>query len=138
VSRATDLADAVAAELNGHVFSQQFTAERSFVPIFKRAETSLYVSVVPGPQTKEIKTHTTTGKTLQIDIGVQGPLSDGDDLSDLLEAIDDFLEFRELEAMTNAAWIGSEMAPGSEAGYVAEHAQEGVFTGVVRATYRIR
>ena len=45
-----NLADAIVADLNGHSFSQPFTAERGYLPTFELPELGdLKVTVVPTP-----------------------------------------------------------------------------------------
>lgn len=143
MSTINDVADALVAELNGHTFGQSFTASRKYLPsIVRREITGLSVVVVPAIQARAIKNHAATTKTVQIDIGIQCNVNPADNTAvdphmDLLEEIENFLEFRPLATMASAKWTASEMIPGAEAGYNPAHINESMFTGIVRVSYRI-
>ena len=140
-----DISDAVVQTLNSAQLSKPITAARYYRPEFGLEELSrLHVSVVPVQMQKELAGHIRTSRIVVLDICVQNAInpqniSDVDNLMNLLEEIDAFLEFKELSAMPNAQWMKSEMVHGAEAGYSPEHLDTlNCFIGVLRLTYKIR
>jgi hypothetical protein len=96
----TDIADAVVEELNGNEFSQDFTAERLYLPtlLLEEMGTDLYVTVVVrGLETTAAARGDVTEKKIKIDIAVRKKLTkieeddETDDLVDLTQEIVDYL-----------------------------------------------
>ncbi len=139
---ALDIADAVAAELNAApdgTFTPAFTAVRRVLPAFELGELAeLKVSVVP--KSVQISGASRAASTFEIavDIGIQRKLgSDLDaevaELTDLVDAIADYLRRRPLSAMPGVAWAST----ANEPVYAPEHlADRRVFTSVLTVTYR--
>jgi hypothetical protein len=136
----TDIADAVVTELNGHTFSQPFTAQRFYRPVFDLAEMSvLHVSVVPRGMTIERLDRSRNQHDMQIDIAVQKKCQTCDNaeldaLMALVEEIADFFRLRRLTAYPNAVWVRTENVPV----YAPEHLEEyRQFTSVLTLTFRV-
>lgn len=138
MARVTDIADAVVAAMNGHTFSQAFTAARAYRPVFELQDMKdLRVTVVP----KAVEL-TTAGRGLaqsdvQIDIGVQKKLADTDDaeidaLMGLVQEIADFI--RATGRFGDAAWIKTDNAPIYSQEHLGELRQ---FTSVLTLTLRV-
>lgn len=95
----TDIADAVVVALNGHEFSQDFTAERLYLPVFELKDMGvLHVTVgMRSIDTTAAARGRVTEKAIKIDVAVQKKLREieknyeTDDLMDLVEEIIDFL-----------------------------------------------
>ncbi len=139
MSLATDIADAVAAELNGAVFSQTFTAVRSVLPRQELAAlSSLKVTVVPRAVEITNGTRTARQYDVVVDIGVQKKVgsdvdSDVASLGDLVDEITEYLCERRLSELPYAMWV--EVA--NDPLYDVEHlTNEHVFTSVLSVTYR--
>ena len=132
-----DIAEAVVTALNGHTFSQPFTAARAYRPAFDLKEmTDLHVTVVP----KGVEL-TTAGRGLaqsdvQIDIGVQKKLAGGDnaEIDSLLGLVQEIAEFvRATGRFGDAAWVKTENTPIYSAEHLGELRQ---FTSVLTLTLR--
>ena len=138
MARITDIADAVVAAMNGHTFSQAFTAARAYRPVFELQDMKdLRVTVVP----KAVEL-TTAGRGLaqsdvQIDIGVQKKLADTDDaeidaLMGLVQEIADLI--RATGRFGDAAWIKTDNAPIYSQEHLGDLRQ---FTSVLTLTLRV-
>ncbi len=136
----TDIADAVAAELNAGSFGQEFTAERHYRPVFDLPEMgTLHVTVVPQGMTIETAGRGRSQHDCRIDIAVQKKFENGDadeldPLMALVEQIADHFRFKRLEGLPDAVWVKTENAPI----YAAEHMEQNrVFTSVLTLTFRV-
>jgi len=139
---ATDIADAVAAEINAAdpgTFSQAFEAERTVLPAHELPElANLKVSVVPKGVEISGATRSASQYDIAVDIGVQRKLGkdlDGEvaALGTLVDEIADYLRTRQLSAAAYAVWV----ATLNEPVYAPEHlASQRVFTSVLTVTYR--
>jgi len=139
MSLPTEIADAVKTELNGHAFSQTFTAERIFLPRFELPEMSeLKVSVVPRGIKIEREDRSHNRHDVQIDVAVQKKIDPEADaeieaLLDLCEEIGNFFRLRPLAEYPSAMWIKTAHAPI----YSPEHLEElHQFTGLLSFTWR--
>ncbi|OQB78594.1 MAG: hypothetical protein BWX88_05154 [Planctomycetes bacterium ADurb.Bin126] len=138
-----DIADAVAAELNGHTFSQAFTARRLYRPVFDLADMkTLHVSVVPKGVEMQGASRTLVQHDYLIDVGVQkklptspsGDNTEIDALMALVEQIADFFRQRRLQAMPNVVWVKTE----NPSIYLPEHLDQlRQFTSVLTLTFRV-
>jgi hypothetical protein len=97
----TDVADAVVDALNGnHEFSQDFTAERLYLPVFELKDMGvLHVTVgMRSIETTAAARGEVTRKEIKIDVAVQKKLQEieknyeTDDLMDFVEEVIDFLK----------------------------------------------
>jgi hypothetical protein len=136
----TDIADAVAAELNGHTFSQPFEAKRYYRPLFDLAAMSaLHVSVVPKGVSAERMDRSRHQEEYQVDVAVQKKVEALDNatldlLAGLVEEIGLFLRDRRLAACPAAVWLRTENVPI----YAPEHLDElRQFTSVLTLTFRV-
>ncbi len=145
MSLVTDIADAVAAEINAAdpgTFGQAFTAQRKVVPAYEVAElTDLKVTVVPKALEISGSTRSASQYDITVDIGIQKKLPPGSEASDeqvetlgtLVDQIAEYLRRRSLGAAPFAAWVSIVNDPI----YAPEHLLEKrVFTSVLTLTYR--
>lgn len=139
MSRLIALADAVVAELNGGAFSQPFTAERHYRPVFSLPQmATLHVSVVPSGLTEQIQARDQVRRECQIDVAVQKKLTTGDHaeidtLMDLVQEIADFVRFKTLNTDPPAVCVRL----ANEPIYAPEHLeQKRTFTSVLTLTFR--
>jgi len=136
-----DIADAVVTELNGGTFSEAFTAERHYKPVFDLPEMkTLHMTVVPkgvaaAPASRGLLQH-----DYQIDVAAQKKLSSGaadnaeiDALMGLVEEIADFFKQRNLDSVS-AVWVATENAPVYSPEHISELRQ---FTSVLTLTFRV-
>lgn len=132
-----DIAEAIVTALNGHTFSQPFTAARAYRPVFDLKDmTDLHVTVVP----KGVEL-TTAGRGLaqsdvQIDIGVQKKLASGDnaEIDALMGLVQEVAEFvRATGRFGEAAWVKTENTPIYSQEHLGELRQ---FTSVLTLTLR--
>jgi hypothetical protein len=142
MSLATDIADAVAAELNAAepgTFGQAFTAQRQVLPAFELPDlANLKVTVVPKAVLTSGASRSLTQLDVSVDIGIQKKLGSDMDtevaaLGTLVDQIGDYLRRRPLAAARYAAWAGSNNEPVYAPDHLAEHR---VFTSVLTVTYR--
>lgn len=132
------LADAIADSLNAGSFSQAFTAERLYQPVFDLPDLAgLRVSVVP--RSVEI-TSTTRAKSFfdcTVDIGLQLKIDDDigiDDLLTLAQEIIDALRGVRPPTMSEAIPLSISHDPV----VASEHLeQQRVVTSVISLTYRV-
>ncbi|MFB3894445.1 MAG: hypothetical protein ACE15C_20785 [Phycisphaerae bacterium] len=137
----TDIADAVAAELNGNDFGTPLAAVRSTKPPeFELADMKdLRVTVVPRGWDSQTATRAAAQCDYQIDIGVQKKVASGDNpeldaLVGLVERIADHFRTHRLTAMPSAVWVRNENVPL----YAPEHMKElRQFTSVLTLTFRV-
>jgi len=133
-----DVAQAVVAALNSHMFSQPFTAARAYWPVFDMKDmTDLHVTVVP----KGVEL-TTAGRGLlqidvQIDIGIQKKLAGGDnaEIDALVGLVQEIAEFvRATGRFSGAAWVKTENTPIYSQEHLGELRQ---FSSVLTLTLRV-
>ena len=143
MSLPTDIADAVAAELNAApegTFAQAFTAVRAYVPANDvRDLKDLRVLVVPRSREDAVETRRLARVDVAVDVGVQRRVDPADNaavdaLSDLAEQVLRYLRGRRLAAQEAARWVGAANEPIFYPDHLLE---QRVFTSVVRVTYRV-
>jgi len=138
MSLATDIADAVAAELAGGTFTMSFTPVRRVLPSYELSDLAeLRVTVVPKAVDITAVARTMSQFDVQVDIGIQKKVSDLDGevarLCGLVDEIADYLRGRKLASAEYAAWVRTENNPI----YAPEHLHEKrTFTSVLTLTYR--
>jgi len=140
VSAVTDIADAVAFELNGGSFSQAFEARRAYQPTFDLKDMKdLHVTVVPKSVTTAMASRADDQVDCAIDIGIQKKLgqeadADADALMALVEEISAFLNRRQLAAAPDVIWVST----ANEPIFSPEHFEQlRQFTSVLTVTYRV-
>ena len=140
MSTSIDIADAVVASLNLGTFSQSFTANRLYRPVFELKDLkTLTVSVVPKALSADSASRTEDAFTVDVDIAVQKKVdqlaaSELDGLMDLVEEIVDHLRHGTLADKPDARWTGIANDPI----FAPEHLeQQRVFTSILTLTYRI-
>ena len=134
------IVDAVVQALNGHSFSQPFTARRHYVPTFDLKDMkNLHVTVVPRGVEMSTASRTLLQHDVQIDIGIQQKLpadttSDQariDTLMGLVQEVADVL--RAAGHFDEAQWVRTENKPV----YSPEHLEQlRQFTSVLTLTLR--
>ena len=136
----TDIADAVAAEINAGSFSQQVSAAREYLPAFELADMqTLRVTVVPKSVTTLPGGRAHNQYDYAIDVAVQKKLdaadnAEIDELMTLVDELADHLRFKRLTDYPNAAWLKTENQPV----YAQEHLQElRQFTSILTFTFRV-
>jgi len=145
MSLVTDIADAVAAEINAAdpgTFDQTFAAQRKVVPAYELEELAdLKVTVVPKALEVSGSTRSASQYDITVDIGIQKKLPPGSEASDeqvetlgtLVDQIAEYLRRRPLPGAPFAAWVSIVNDPV----YAPEHLLEKrVFTSVLTLTYR--
>ena len=134
-----EVAEAVKTELNGHEFSQEFTAERHYRPLFDLKDMKdLHVTVVPKGVTLTTAGRDRAQHDIQVDIAVQkkvtASLDEADVLMGLVEEIADFFRLRRLVEYSGAVWVATENSPV----FAPEHLEQlGQFTSVLTLTFRV-
>jgi len=135
-----NIADAVVAEMNGHTFSQAFTAVRTYDTTLPLEDAgTLRVTVVPKALTEEVASRTTDQVDYAIDVGVRKkPASVSNAELDLLvalvEEIRSFFRRRRLTAYPGAMCIRTPIEPV----FAPEHLREyGQFTSILGLTFRM-
>lgn len=139
-----DIADAIVAALNGHTFSQPFTAQRAYRPVFDLADmTDLRVTVVPRGVELSVSGRGLAQSDVQIDIGVQKKLASGDNAEidaqmELVQEIGEFVRatgrFGLPAGAGEAVWVKTDNTPI----YSQEHLGElRLFTSVLTLTLRV-
>jgi hypothetical protein len=142
MSTIVEIADAVVAHMLTRSFSQPFTPERTFQPIFDLADLeTVQVSVVPRTMTITASSRNLSQYECTIDIGIQKRLEVGtidqvqiDALLDLVEEIADAFRFERLSGYRDAAWVSVTNEPVVAAEHLDQHRQ---FTSLLTLTYRV-
>jgi len=142
-----DIADAVVTEMNGHAFSEAFTAARFYRPLFDLKDmATLHVSVVPKAWSAEQSMRGGNQEEHQIDVGVQQKVADDpgppavsmqakmDALMTLVQEIGDFFRLRRLTTYQAAACVKVENTPVFAPDHLQEYRQ---FTSVLTLTFRV-
>ena len=134
-----DIAEGVKDELNGGSFSQPFTAQRKYQPVFDLQDMkTLHVTVVPKDIEMQLATRNTSQFDCRVDVAVQKKLASGDlaeldELMHLVEEIATFLCRRVLVSAPQAVWIKTVNEPI----YAGEHMEQfRQFTSILTLTYR--
>ena len=140
MSNVANIADSIVAELNAGSFSQSFTAERHYRPLFDLADMkTLRVSVVPRGQIVNPGSRTRNAFDYSVDVAVQKKLDAGDNaefdpLLSLVEEVADHFRLKRLASFPEAIWIRT----ANEPIYATEHLDElRQFTSVLTLTYRV-
>ena len=132
-----NLADAIVTDLNGHSFSQPFTAERGYLPTFELPELGdLKVIVVPKEDDGKLDTRTASTHDYAIDIGVQKkpPTIDNADLDPLMLLVQEIADHFLFGQQAAGATL---IAPTVRVLYLQEHLQKlRQFTSVITLTFR--
>lgn len=136
----TDIADAVAAEINAGSFSQPVDAKREYLPHFDLEDMqTLRVTVVPKSVTTLPGGRGHNQHDYAIDVAVQRKLETADNaeidaLMTLVDEVGDHFRFKRLSSYPNAMWLKTENQPV----YAQEHLQEmRQFTSVLTLTFRV-
>jgi hypothetical protein len=133
------IADAITAELNGNSFSQPFTAQRLYLPIYDlKTMSDLKVSVVPKGLSTSSLDRTRDNFDYQIDVGIQkktkNEIGTIDALILLVEQISDYFRANPLASYPGARFISVE----NSQIYAPDHLETMMqFTSVVTLTYRL-
>ena len=133
------IADAVTAELNGNTFSQPFTAQRLYLPIFDlQSMADLKVTVVPRGISSSSLDRSRDSFDYQIDVAVQkktpNDVASIDPLLLLVEEIGDHFRSNVLASFPGARCTNVENTPV----YAPDHLHElRQFTSVLTLTFRL-
>jgi hypothetical protein len=136
----TDIADAVVTEMNGHTFSQAFTAARSYdTTLDLKDAKALHVTVVPKAVVEEAASRSAEQMDYILDVAVRlkpEAVSNSalDPLVGLVEEIAAFFRRRRLTAYPGAICTKAPVEPV----FSPEHLREyGQFTGILSLTFRV-
>ena len=142
MSLVTDIADAVASELNAappDTFSQPVTAERHVLPQFELQDLAeLRVTVVPKGVEIGGSTRASSQYDITVDVGIQKKVGKDLDaevaaLGTLVDEVAEHLRRRTLAEAPYAQWVGIRNEPV----YAPEHlSEQRVFTSVLTVSYR--
>ena len=133
------IADAITAELKGNVFSQPFTAQRQYLPIYDlKSMSDLRVTVVPKGVTSSSLDRSRDNFDYQVDVGIQkkvpNQIATIDALMLLVEQIGDYFRSNPLSSYPGARFMNVE----NSLLYAPDHLQEMLqFTSVLTLTYRL-
>lgn len=137
----TDIAEAVKEALNAATFSQAFTAERHYQPLFELPEMKdLHVTVVPGALSIQPLGRGQNQCDVKVDVAIQKKFAKGDNaeldpLMALVEEIADHFRLKRLAGYEAAMWVKTENAPV----YAQEHMEQlRQFTSVLTFTFRVQ
>jgi len=136
----TDIAEAVKDELNAGSFSETFTAERHYQPLFDMKEMkNLHVTVVPNDVTVHPASRGANQHDYRVDIAVQKRFkkdqpAELDPLMTLVEEIADSFRLKRLASFSTAMWMKTDYT----AIYAPEHMEElRQFTSILTLTFRV-
>ncbi len=136
MSTIADIADAVVEGLNGHTFSQTFTAARAYLPVFDLKEMKdLHVTVVPKGIEMSLANRTQGQDDVQMDVAVQKKVASDADTDGLMSLVEEIANFiRQTRVFGPAVWVRSENVPIYSPEHLGELRQ---FTSVLTLTLRI-
>ena len=136
----TDIADAVAAEINGLDTPSLGAVRSTKVPEFALADMkTLHVTVVPKGWDSQLATRSSAQFEYQIDIAIQKKWLTGDNveldaLLALVERIADHFRAKRLATLPTAMWVKAENTPL----YSPEHMKDlRQFTSVLTLTFQV-
>lgn len=140
VAYIAQIAEAVVAALGAGSFSESFTAERAYLPVYELSDLKeTRVTVVPKSVAILSGSRSHNQYDYAIDIAVQKKLSRADNaeidsLLALAEEIADFFRLRRLPGFPEAMWLKTENEPV----YSQEHLDQlRQFTGLLTITFRV-
>lgn len=140
MARITDIADAVAAEINALDTPPLGAVRYARVPEFALADMkTLHVTVVPKGWESQLASRSSSQFEYQIDVGVQkkwltGDNAELDGLLALVERIADHFRAKRLTTMPAAMWVKAENTPL----YSPEHMKDlRQFTSVLTLTFQV-
>ena len=138
MSTIADIAEAVVTALNGHTFSQPFTAARAYRAAFDLAEMKdLHVTVVPKGVEMSTAGRGLSQSDVQIDVGVLKKLTAADnaEIDVLMGLVQEIAEFAQATGrFGDATWVRTENVPIYSQEHLAELRQ---FTSVLTLTLRV-
>ena len=137
VAEIINLADAIVTDLNGHSFSQTFTAERGYLPTFELPELgTLQVTVVPKEDDGKLDTRASSSHGYAIDVGIQKKPTtiDNAELDPLVLLTQEVADFFLFGKRPGGATL---ISPSIRVLYLQEHLHKlRQFTSVVTFTFR--
>ncbi len=135
-----DIAEAVKEELTAKTFSQAFTAQRYYQPLFNLEEMQdLHVSVVPNSLMVHPFGRNLNQYEVKIDVAVQKKFQTDDaieldPLMTLVEEIADHFRLKRLTVLPVAIWVKTENVPI----YAQEHMEQlRQFSSILTFTFRV-
>ncbi len=133
-----DIAGAVVTALNGHTFSQPFTAARAYLPVFDLKDMKdLRVTVVPRGNEMSTAGRAITQSDVQVDVAVQKKLTTADatEIDALMGLVQEIAEFiRSTGRFGDGSWVRTQNVPIYSAEHLGELRQ---FTSVLTLTLRV-
>ena len=133
-----DIAGAVVTALNGHTFSQPFTAARAYLPVFDLKDMKdLRVTVVPRGVEMTTAGRGLAASDIQIDVAVQKKLASGDnsEIDALMGLVQEIAEFiRATGRFGDGSWVRTENVPIYSPEHLGELRQ---FTSVLTLTLKV-
>jgi len=133
-----DIAGAVVTVLNGHTFSQPFTAQRAYLPAFDLKDMKdLHVTVVPKGVEMSTAGRGLAANDVQIDVAVQKKLTGADntEIDALMGLVQEIAEFiRSTGRFGDASWVRTENVPIYSPEHLGELRQ---FTSVLTLTLKV-
>jgi len=143
MSMATDLGDAIVADLNGASFSQSFTAARRWLARWKVEElATLHVTVLPASALYETLSRSQDEEQHEIDIAIQKHIevADNAQIDAMIALMEELVAHYRAKTLAIGAHqfqcLRRRFLPGAEVGYLREHLDElHVFTGVLRTSW---
>ena len=140
-ARIADIAGAVVTALNGHTFSQTFTAARAYLPVFDLKDMEdLRVTVVPRGVEMSTAGRGLAASDVQIDVAVQKKLSadtggDNAEIDALMGLVQEIAEFiRSTGRFGDGSWVRTENVPIYSPEHLGELRQ---FTSVLTLTLKV-
>ena len=132
-----NLADSIVTELNGHTFSQPFTAERGYLPTFELPELDeLKITVVPKEDDGKLDTRASSSHDYAVDTGIQKkpPDIDNGQLDPLMLLTQEVADFFLFGRQPGGATL---VAPRVRILYLQDHLHKlRQFTSVVTLSFR--
>lgn len=133
-----DIAGAVVTALNGHTFSQPFTAARAYLPVFDLKDMKdLHVTVVPRGVEMSTAGRGLAASDIQVDVAVQKKLTGADnaEIDALMGLVQEIAEFiRSTGRFGDGSWVRSENVPIYSPEHLGELRQ---FTSVLTLTLKV-
>jgi len=133
-----DIAGAVVTALNGHTFSQPFTAARAYLPVFDLKDMKdLRVTVVPRGVEMSTAGRGLAASDIQIDVAVQKKLASADnaEIDALMALVQEIAEFiRSTGRFGDGSWVRTENVPIYSPEHLGELRQ---FTSVLTLSFKV-
>jgi hypothetical protein len=135
-----ELLQSVADELNAKAWGVDFTAQKSYKPVYRREELqSMRVDVVPAELGYEVRSRRQATKAMAVDVLIHWAIDPTSDIrtNAAMDLVEDIAEHFCPGGPLSITCVQAETVPGAEAGYLVDELRgdASVFVGGIRLSF---